>query len=91
LVGITTATLWFADGSRLVFSEVVLVRSHQVTKLRYSYQYMRDDNTVFRYDNAGHHRRVKSFPHHKHVDRKVVAATEPTLKQVLDEIVALME
>jgi hypothetical protein len=52
---------------------------------------MRGDQTVFRYDNADHHRRIKTFPHHKHVGRKVVAATKPTLKQVLDEIMALME
>jgi hypothetical protein len=52
---------------------------------------MRDEKTIFRYDNAEHHRQVKTFPHHKHVGRKVVAASEPTLKQALEEIDALME
>lgn len=89
--GFITGTLWFADDSRLVFTEVVFIRAMRPVKVRYSYQYMRDDKTVFRYDNTDHHRRVETFPHHKHVGRKVVAATEPTLKQVLDEIMALME
>jgi hypothetical protein len=52
---------------------------------------MKDDQTVFRYGNAAHHRRIKTAPHHKHVGRKVVAATELTLKQVLEEIVAIIE
>jgi hypothetical protein len=90
-IGVIIATLWFADQSRLHFSEVVLSRSYRATKLRYSYQYMQDDKTIFRYDNTDHHRRVKTFPHHKHVGRKVVAASEPTLKDVLNEITALMK
>jgi hypothetical protein len=52
---------------------------------------MQGDETVLRYDNAEHHQHVKTFPHHKHVGRKVVATLEPTLKQVLEEIAALME
>jgi hypothetical protein len=89
-VGIITGILWFADESRLDFKEVVSIQPRRVIKLSYSYQYMKGDETVFRYDNAEHHWRVKSFPHHKHVGRKVIAAPEPTLKQVLEEIDALM-
>jgi hypothetical protein len=90
-VGTVTATLWFADESKLEFKEVILIRAERLIKLGYSYQYMQDDKTVFRYDNTAHHRRVESFPHHKHVGRKVVAALEPTLKQVLEEIAAIIE
>ncbi len=90
-MGVITATLWFADTSRLELKEVVLIQNQRATKLSYSYQYMREDELVVRYDNAEHHRRVKTFPHHKHIGRKVVAASEPTLKQVLEEIAALME
>jgi hypothetical protein len=90
-VGAITATLWFADASRLDFTEVLEMRAYRPIKHRYSYHYMRGDKMVFRYDNAEHHQRLKTFPHHKHVGRKVVAAPEPTLKQVLEEIVTLME
>jgi hypothetical protein len=90
-VGIIMGTLWFADGSRLEFTEVIGVEAQQPTKLSYSYQYMQNDETVFRYDNSEHHRRVATFPHHKHAGRKVVAALEPTLKHVLEEIATIME
>lgn len=90
-IGAITAILWFADGSLLDFTEVVEVRAYRPIKHRYTYHYMRDEKTIFRYDNAKHHRQIKTFPHHKHVGRKVVAAAEPTLKQVLEEIATLME
>jgi len=90
-IGAVTGTLWFADESRLDFTEVIQVGAQRLIKLSYSYQYMQDDRTVFRYDNTAHHRRVETCPHHKHVGRRVVAALEPALKQVLEEIATLME
>lgn len=89
-IGIIIGILQFADESRLDFTEVIVIRERRPIKLRYSYRYMRGDQTVFRYDNQKHHHHLKTFPHHKHVGRKVVAAFEPTLKQVLEEIAALM-
>jgi hypothetical protein len=89
-IGTITGILQFSDESRLNFTEVILIRSRRPIKLRYSYQYMQGDRTVFRYDNQAHHHHIKTFPHHKHIGRKVVAALEPTLKQVLEEIAALM-
>lgn len=59
-------------------------------KLSYRYQYIKGKQPVFRYDNAPHHPTILTFPHHKHVGKKIVAASEPTLHQVLDEIVDLM-
>jgi hypothetical protein len=90
-LGMIAAILEFADGSKLDFKEVVEVRAYRPIKHRYSYHYMQGEKTVFRYDNAQHHRQIKTFPHHKHVGRKVVAAVEPTLKQVLEEITTLIE
>lgn len=69
-VGAITATLWFADESRLDFIEVFVIRAHRPIKLRYSYHYMRGAKMVFRYDNAKHHRQAETFPHHTHVDGK---------------------
>jgi hypothetical protein len=61
-----------------------------VVKQSYCYQYIKEKRSVFRYDNAPHHPTIRTFPHHKHVGKKIVAASEPTLHQVLDEIVDLM-
>ena len=47
-------------------------------------------NLVFRYDNADHHRKLNlaTHPHHKHDgnEANIVAATVPTLADVLAEI-----
>lgn len=83
-----TGRLRFADGSLLDFDEEVLPKGKRgVEKIHYSYHYQRaDGSTVFRYDNAPHHREVKSFPHHKHVGEKIAAAEAPDLHEVLQEI-----
>ena len=78
--------LYFADNSRLEFTERVVIRGYHPFKERYRYQYLRDDETVFRYDNAPHHLHLPTFPHHKHGRDTVVASSEPTLQQVLAEI-----
>ncbi|MFH1907434.1 MAG: DUF6516 family protein [Chloroflexota bacterium] len=41
---------------------------------------------IFRYDNAPHHKEVKTFPHHKHFPEEVTTSQEPTLHTVLMEI-----
>jgi hypothetical protein len=88
--GKITGTLQFADGSRLRFREIVTILAREPVKQRYSYQYLQEAHTVFRYDNSPHHRGLPNFPHHKHVGRKVVGAIEPMLGQVLKEILTLM-
>ena len=42
---------------------------------------------IFRYDNAPHHPELSSFPHHKHTyNGRVIPVEEPTLTDVLEEI-----
>ena len=88
--GIVNGVLYFADGSRLEFTERIVIRSYRPFKERYRYQYLRDDETVFRYDNAPHHLYLPTFPHHKHEEYTIVASSESTLQQVLAEIASLM-
>ena len=56
----------------------------------YRYQYIQKRRSIFRYDNAPHYPHLPTFPHHKHVGDKVMAAEAPTLKQVLGEIADLV-
>ena len=88
VIGRLKGRLRFGDGSRLEFEEEVRPRGNRgVAKVHYGYHYQRaDGKTVFRYDNAPHHRAVKTFPHHKHVGEKVESATAPDLHDVLREI-----
>ena len=82
----------FIDGSRLVFLEYLVERGGAVHRIAYRFHY--EDargNMVFRYDNAPHHPGLPTFPHHKHLgDGRVVAAREPSLPSVIDEVVSLL-
>jgi len=92
-VGFIRGTILLLDGSTLHFREFIDVET-AVERYTYAYQYQRDDELVFRYDNTEHHRKLKlpTFPHHKHdgSDTNVIAAQAPTLAAVLEEIENLL-
>jgi hypothetical protein len=80
--------VFFADGSRLHFRELVELQA-QVIRRMYSFHYQdADDYLIFRYDDTQHHPRLTSFPHHKHNGREqdVIDAAPPDLIAVLHEI-----
>jgi hypothetical protein len=86
--GTVDGVLYFYDGSRLEFTETVSIQHYRPVKLAYRYQYIRAGEAIFRYDNVRHHRDLSTFPHHKHVGKERLPATEPTLSQVLKEVAA---
>jgi hypothetical protein len=88
--GIIDGTLYFYDGSRLEFTERVVIQERHPVKSVYRYQYIRAGKAVLRYDNASHHPDLPTFPHHKHVGNERVPAAEPTLSQVLNEVAFLL-
>lgn len=90
--GFIRGSMTFIDGSRLSFLEYVRISAGNPVKLRYRYHYEDPEGKlVFRYDNAPHHRNIDTFPHHKHLaNGRIVESREPTLKEVLEEIIALM-
>ena len=58
---------------------------------KYRLHYMNSNKEmIFRYDNASHHPEVSSFPHHKHIQNKVLHANIPSIKDVLNEISAII-
>lgn len=93
--GFLRGELYFVDGSVLHVREYVDVET-SVDRLMYVYQYSDPRGTlVFRYDNTGHHKRLRltSYPHHKHVgsENNVIAAEAPDLADVLEEIEQLVQ
>ena len=88
--GLIEGVIYFADGSRLEFSELVIIEKRQPTKQEYRYQFVQNGVAVFRYDNAPHHEHVSTHPHHKHVGAKILPAIELEFGQALDEAVALL-
>ncbi len=87
--GLIEGVIYFADGSRLEFSELVIIEKHHPVKQKYRYQFVQSGVAVFRYDNAPHHEHIATHPHHKHVGAKILPAIEPEFGQVLDEAARL--
>src|SRR5262245_37055706 len=50
--GLIEGVLYFADGSRLEFTERVVIEQRRLVKQEYRYQFVRNEEAVFRYDNA---------------------------------------
>ncbi len=69
--------VYFADGSRLEFSERVVIGKSRPVKLDYRYQFVQREVAVFRYDNAPHHEHVATHPHHKHIGAEILPSIEP--------------
>ena len=82
--------VYFAGGSRLEFTERVVIENRRPVKKEYRYPFVSRGVAVFRYDNAPHHRNVVTFPHHKHAGAKILPANEPDFRQDLGEAVALL-
>jgi len=85
--GILRCRVYFWDESFLSIHETVSTELGYPVRIVYAYSYIRDDQCVFRYDNAPHHPDIVTFPHHKHIGEDKIAPTDqPTVNQVLGEI-----
>lgn len=89
---VLTARLHFFDGSYLSLRERVDTERSYPRHIKYSYHYVSQGDTVFRYDNSTHYPDVSSHPAHKHVGpkgkQKIVAAERPSFRQLAREIQA---
>lgn len=84
-------SLLFLDSSVLEIAIFVIETHYALTIEKYRFHYMNPiGQMLFRYDNAPHHPEVTSHPHHKHISDNVILAGEPSLKDVLDEISAII-
>lgn len=58
---------------------------------KYRLHYMNNaGQMLFRYDNSPHHREIDTHPHHKHTPDKIVSSKMPALKDILNEISAII-
>jgi len=93
--GFIQGELNLVDGSTLHVREFVDVEI-TVDRLMYTYQFIDSSkNMVFRYDNTGHHKklRLSTYPHHKHDgdENNVIPSAAPDLTAVLQEIELLVQ
>ena len=90
--GFIKATLVFVDGSQLNFKEFLLFQP-TLRILKYGYHYQKGRQLIFRYDNANDPaaRSFSTFPSHKHLPSGLLAASKPSLEQVLQEITSSLK
>jgi hypothetical protein len=81
--------VFFSEGSQLDFKEFIL--SHpKIQVIKYAYHYRRCNEFIFRYDNAFDPlaRNFLTYPGHKHLPSALRPANQPTLSEVLTEILS---
>jgi hypothetical protein len=84
-------SITFIDLSILEISVFAAASRGKIVIDKYRFQYMdKKSHTVFRYDNAPHHRELSTFPHHKHLHNRVIPAALPSLIDILNEISAVI-
>ena len=70
------------DGSILYIREYV-----DSNERNYSYHWQdKNGNLIIRWDNAPHHKEIKTYPHHKHIANKVLESFEITCEKILEVI-----
>lgn len=67
--GTVEGRITLLDGSFIDFFEEILIISNNIEKRRYSYQYVKHQTEVFRYDNYPNHPGLRPPYHHKHVPK----------------------
>jgi len=78
--------LRFPDGHLLELNEAVTIEEEQIRILGYRYHFQDEHNSlVFRYDNTPHFPDVPTFPHHKHLPDKVIAAEGFSIPEIIEE------
>lgn len=81
----------FIDSSVLEVSLYAVESGNTLTISKYRMHYMNNRRQMlFRYDNATHYPDIPSHPHHKHITDKIVSASMPSFKDVMNEISAII-
>jgi hypothetical protein len=76
----------FLKGHLLEVNEAIFMEADQMKHLGYRYHFQdQQNNLIFRYDNTPHFPNLKTFPHHKHLNKKIEASTRPQILNVIHE------
>jgi len=85
--GFIKGQIVFSNSSALSFREYCTIIENTVKRLSYSFHYHRDNELIFRYDNAPHFPNLSTFPDHKHLsENEVQQSSPPTIEKILLEI-----
>ena len=82
----------FKTGDLFELNEAVIVEADQLERLNYRYHFQdRQNNLIFRYDNTPHFPDLENFPHHKHLSDNIISSQEPSVLEVIEEVVKLTQ
>ena len=81
----------FLRNCRVILSDFSMLHIKEIWKdnqlLKYSYfWFTANDTLILGWDNAPHHPRLNSFPHHKHTVEGVEASNERDLPDIVEYI-----
>ncbi len=73
--------------ARLVNGWMLHVWEHATPGIRrYAYHVSKGSELIIRWDNAPHHKQIKTFPHHKHVKEAILESKERMVEDILIEL-----
>ena len=76
----------------LELNEAVVIKNGQIDYLSYRYHLQdKQNNLVFRYDNAPHFPDLENFPHHKHLPDKVDSTEKISIVEAIKEASLFIE
>lgn len=78
--------IYFIDGSALYAREY-----NSEEERNYSFHWQKDNELILRWDNAPHHKNLKSFPDHIHLPTGMKESSAVSLSDVLDFIESELE
>lgn len=82
----------FKTGDLFELNEAVIVEADQLERLNYRYHFQdRQNNLIFRYDNTPHLPDLENFPHHKHLSDNIISSQEPSVLEIIEEVVKLTQ
>jgi hypothetical protein len=82
----------FKTGDLFELNEAVIVEDDQLERLNYRYHFQdRQNNLIFRYDNTPHFPDLENFPHHKHLSDNIISSQKPSVLEVIEEVVKLIQ
>jgi hypothetical protein len=90
--GYFKASISFYNNSKLFLFELVEITNGKphVEKYRYHYQDAKE-KLIFRWDNAPHFPKLKSFPDHLHIGRSIRESARPSIQDVLVQAIKNIE
>jgi hypothetical protein len=75
--------------ARLINGWRLHVREHVTPSVRrYAYHVSKGSELIIRRDNATHHRKIKTFPHHKHFKEDVLESNEVVLEEIRQMVIS---